>query len=146
MHCLFDILWVKTVFLFFNLWITLRNHLVKHSLKVFSSVTQSCPTLWDPMQHSRLPCPSPIPVACSNLCPPSRWCHPTISSSLVPFSSCLQSFPESGSFPMSQFFTSGGQSIGASAFATFKKYLKYVNMLQPVYNVLLKIRVVDFSS
>ena len=64
---------------------------------------------------SRLPCPSPTPWACSNICPSSWWCHPTISSSVVPFSSCLQSFPASGSFLMSQFFASGGQSIGASA-------------------------------
>ena len=62
-----------------------------------------------------LPCPSPTPRACSNSCPSSRWCHPTISSSVIPFSSCLQSFPASGSFPVSQFFPSGGQSIGASA-------------------------------
>ena len=67
------------------------------------------------LQHSRLPCPSPTPRACSNSCPSSRWCHPTISSSIVPFFSCLQSFPASGSFPRSQFFTSGGQSIKASA-------------------------------
>ena len=66
-------------------------------------------------QHTRLPCPSPTPRACSNSYPLSWWCHPTISSSVVPFSSCLQSFPASGSFPMSQFFASGGQSIGASA-------------------------------
>ena len=59
--------------------------------------------------------PSPSSGACSNSCPSSRWCHPTISSSVVPFSSCLQSFPASGSFPMIRFFTSGGQSIGASA-------------------------------
>ena len=67
------------------------------------------------LQHARLSCLSPTPGACSNLCPSSQWCHPTISSSVVPFSSCLQSFPASGSFPMSQLFTSGGQSIGASA-------------------------------
>ena len=67
------------------------------------------------LQHSRLPCPSPTPRACSNSCPLSWWCHPTISSSVVLFSSCLQSFPSSGSFPMSQFCTSGGQSIGPSA-------------------------------
>ena len=67
------------------------------------------------LQHTRLPCPSPTPGACSNSCPSTRWCHPTISPSVVPFSSCLQSFPASGSFPMSQFFTSGGQSIAASA-------------------------------
>ena len=70
------------------------------------------------MQHSRLPCLSPTPGACSNSCPSSRWCHPTISSSVVPFFLCLQSFPASGSFPMSQFFPLGGQSIQASASAT----------------------------
>ena len=69
------------------------------------------------LQHTRLPCPSPTPGACSNSWPLSRWCHPTISSSVVPFSSCLQSFSASGSFPLSHFFTSGGQSIGVSASA-----------------------------
>ena len=67
------------------------------------------------LQHARLRCPSPSPGACSNSCPSSWRCHRTISSSVVPFSSCLQSFPTSGSFPMSRFFASGGQSIGASA-------------------------------
>ena len=68
------------------------------------------------LQHARLPCPSPTPRACSNSCPSSWWCHPTISSSIVPFSSCLQSFPASESLEtMSQFFASGGQSIGVSA-------------------------------
>ena len=70
------------------------------------------------LQHTRLPCPSPTPRVYSNSCPSSRWCHPTISSSVVPFSSCLQTFPASGSFPMSQFFTSGGQSIGVSTSAS----------------------------
>ena len=70
------------------------------------------------LQHARPPCPSPTPGACSNSCPSSQWCHPTISSCVIPFSSCLQSFPESGSFPMSQFFSSGGQSIGVSASAS----------------------------
>ena len=65
--------------------------------------------------HARLPCPSPAPGACSNSCSSSQWCHPTISPSLVPFSSCFQSFPVSESFPISQFFASGGQSFGASA-------------------------------
>ena len=69
------------------------------------------------LQHARSPCLSPTPRAYSNSCPSSRWCHPTISSSVVPFS-CLQSFPASGSFQMSQFFTSGGQSIGVSALAS----------------------------
>ena len=66
------------------------------------------------MQHPRLPCPSLSPKVCSNSCPLSRQCHPTISSSVAPFSSCLQSFPASGSFPMTWLFTSGGQTIGAS--------------------------------
>ena len=70
------------------------------------------------LQHARLPYPSPTPRACSNWCPSSRWCHPTISSSVVPFSSYLQSFPASGSFSMSQLFTSGGWNIGASASAS----------------------------
>ena len=67
------------------------------------------------LQHARPPCPSPILGVYSNSCPLSRWCHPTISSSVIPFSSCLQSFPASRSFQMSQFFASGGQSIRLSA-------------------------------
>ena len=70
------------------------------------------------LQHTRPPCPSPTHRACSNSCPSSRWCHPTISSSVILFSFCLQSFPASGAFPMSQFFASGGQSIGVSASAS----------------------------
>ena len=69
------------------------------------------------LQHASLPCPSPTLEACLNSCPLSQWCHPTISSSVIPFS-CLQPFPASGSFLMSQFFTSGGQSIGVSASAS----------------------------
>ena len=67
------------------------------------------------LQHARPPCPSPTPGVHPNPCPLSWWCHPTISSSVIPFSSCLQSFPGSGSFQMSQLFASGGQSIGVSA-------------------------------
>ena len=67
------------------------------------------------LQHARPPCPSPTPRVHPNPCPLSGWCHPTISSSVVPFSSCPQSFPASGSFPVSQLFASGGQSIGVSA-------------------------------
>ena len=70
------------------------------------------------LQHTRPPCPSPTPGAYSNSCPLSRWCHPTISSSVVLFSSCLQSFRASASFPVSQFFASGGPSIGVSASAS----------------------------
>ena len=70
------------------------------------------------LQLARPPCPSPIARVYSDSCPLSRWCHPAISSSVISFSSCLQSFPASGSFPMSQFFASGGQSSGASASAS----------------------------
>ena len=70
------------------------------------------------LQHARPPCPSPTPGVHSNSCPLSGWCHPIISSSVIPFSSSLQSFPASGSFPMSQFFASGGQIIGVSASAS----------------------------
>ena len=84
----------------------------------FSSVAQSCLTLRPHgLQHARLPCPSLNPRACSNSCPSSRWCHPTVSSFVIPFS-CFQSFPASGSFPMSQFFASSGQGIGPSASAS----------------------------
>ena len=91
-------------------------------VQFFSSVQFSCSVVSDSLrppglQHSRLPCPSPTPRVYSSSCPLSQWCHPTISSSAIPFSSCLQSFPASGSFPMSQFFASGGQSIGVSASA-----------------------------
>ena len=89
------------------------------------SVARSCPdSLWPPgLQHTRLPCPSPPPRACSNSCPLSQWCHPTISPSVVPFSSCLPSFPASGSFFSSWSWRElvlhiGGQSIGASASAS----------------------------
>ena len=69
------------------------------------------------LQYARPPCPSPTPGVYSNPCPLSQWCHPTISSSVIPFSSCLQSFPASGSFQMNLFFASGGQNIGVSASA-----------------------------
>ena len=79
------------------------------------SVDQLCLFVTHALQHAWLPCPSPSPGACSNSCPLSWWCHPTISSSVIPFSSCFQSFPVSRSFPMNWLFISGGQSIGASA-------------------------------
>ena len=84
------------------------------------SVQFSCSVVSDSLrlhepQHARPPCPSPTPGVHRNPCPLSQWCHPTISSSVIPFSSCLQSFPASGSFPMSQLFASGGQSIGVLA-------------------------------
>ena len=90
----------------------------------FSSIQFSCSFVSDSLQphepqHARPPCPSTTPRVHPNPCPSSRWCHPTISSSVIPFSSCLQSFPASGSFIMSQLFASGGQSIGVSALASF---------------------------
>ena len=87
---------------------------------IFSSVqllSRVCLRLHEP-QHTRPPCSSPTPGVHPNPCPLSRWCHPTISSSVIPFSSCPQSFPASGYFPMSQLFTSGGQSTGVSALAS----------------------------
>ena len=88
-------------------------HSVQFSLSVASNSLQP-----HGLQHARPPCPSPTPGVYSNSCPLSRWCHPTTSSSVIPFSSHLQSFPASGSFQMNQFFTSGGQSIGVSASAS----------------------------
>ena len=91
--------------------------LVKHSVQFIRSVMSN--SLWPhEQQHARSPCPSPTPTVYPNSCPLSRWCHPAISSSVVPFSSRPQSFPASGSFPMSQLFTWGGQSIGVSALAS----------------------------
>ena len=89
----------------------------------FSSVQFTCSVLSDSLwphesQHARPPCPSPTPGVYPNSCPLSWWCHPVISSSVVPFSSCPQSLPASGSFPMSQLFTWGGQSIGVPALAS----------------------------
>ena len=91
--------------------------IIKSPLLLSRSVASD--SLWPyGLQHTRLPCPSPSPGAYSNSCPLSQWCHPTISSSVIPFSSCPQSFPASGSFLMSQFFESGSQTIGASASAS----------------------------
>ena len=87
---------------------------VQFSCSVMSDSLRPCE-----LQHSRPPCPSPTPRVHPNSCPSSQWCHPAISSSIVPFSSCPQSLPASGSFPMSQLFTYGGQSTGVSASASF---------------------------
>ena len=90
--------------------VTLQYSSVQFSPSVVSNSLQPHET-----QHARPPCPSPTPGVYSNACPSSWWCHPAISSSVIPFSSCPQSLPASGSFPMSQLFTWGGQSIGVSA-------------------------------
>ena len=87
-------------------------------LLLFSYSVVSDPLQSDELQHARLPCPLSSPRVCLNSCPLSRWCRPTISSFVIPFSSCLQSFPALGSFPMSQLLASGDQSIGASASAS----------------------------
>ena len=90
----------------------------RHSSQLYSKLlAKLCPTLWDSMNCSTpgFPCPSPSPRVCTNSCSLSRWCHPTNSSSVAPFSSCLQSFPASGSFPVNWLLASRGQSIGASA-------------------------------
>ena len=93
-----------------------HNLILSFSNLQFNSVSQLCPTLRPhELQHVRPPYPSPTPRVHPNPRPLSQWCHPTISSSVVPLSSCPQSFPASGSFPVSQLFTSGGQSIGVSA-------------------------------
>ena len=96
-------------------WITLQSVIVylPYFSLLFSYSVMSNSSQPHGLQHARLLCPSPSPGACSNSCTLSRWCHPTLSSSVVPFS-CFQSFPASGSFPMSQLLAAGGQSIGAS--------------------------------
>ena len=102
---------------FMNIYIHIHLYIYT-CIYQFSSVAQLCPTRQPHgLQHARLPCPSPTSGAYSNSCSSSWWCHPTIPSSVVPFSSHLQSFPASESFQMSQFFTSGDQSIGVSASA-----------------------------
>ena len=91
------------------IWHSRKGKIVQFSHSVISD------SLWPHgLQHTRPPCPSPTPGAYSNSCPSHWWCHPTISSSVFPFSSHLQSFPVSGSFPVTQFFASGGQSTGVS--------------------------------
>ena len=111
-----------------------------HRHNQFSSVARSCPTLRDPMNRSTpgLPCPSPTPGVHSNSHPSSLWCHPAISSSVVPFSSCPQPLPASESFPMSQLFASGGQST------YFKNYkvlegIKWRSMLFKEKTMLVKL-------
>ena len=99
-------------FLVKEIYWTLRNF---NTIQSLNRVRLLCP---HELQHARSPCPSPTPGVYPNLCPLSQWWHPTISSSVVPFSSCPQSFPASGSFKMSQLFPSGGQSIGVSASAS----------------------------
>ena len=105
-------------------------HLLHPCISQFSCsvVSDSLPP--HELQHARPPCPSPTPGIHSNSCPSSQWCHPAISSSVVPFSSCPQSLPASESFPMSQLFAWGGQSTGVSALASFLPKKSRVDLLQ----------------
>ena len=99
--------------------VDIQSSIAINQFSQFNSVAQSCPTLRPhESQHARPPCPSQTPGVYSNSCPLSRWCHPAISFFVDPFSSCPQSLPASGSFPMSQLFEWGGQSIGVSASAS----------------------------
>ena len=99
------------------MWSSYFSHKAWNWVKFSCSVMSGC--LWHHgLQHARLLCPLPTPRACSNSCPLSQWCHPANSPSVISFSSCLQSFPASGSFPMSWLFVLGGQSIGVSASAS----------------------------
>ena len=101
----------------------------------YCSVQFSCSVVSDflrPLepQHARPPCPSPTPGVYTNPCPLCQWCHPTISSSVVPFSSCPQSLPALESFPMSQLFAWGGQSTGVSALASFRRKMQEIILFQ----------------
>ena len=102
---------------FANIISTLKIYIYKYFVNI-ASVQLSCVQLFETLQHARSPCPIPTLWVYPNSCPLSQWCHRTISSSVVPFSSCLQSFLVSGSFPMNQFFALGSQSIGISASAS----------------------------
>ena len=111
-----NVLWVEfgLLAIFFNLW---PKYLIRSDQISRSVVSDSL--RHHESQHARPPCPSPTPGVHSDSCPLSQWCHPAISSSVVPFSSCPQSLPASESFPMSQLFEWGGQSTGVSALASF---------------------------
>ena len=125
-------LWLSLVFLLYMsaswsplLWEVQSNHMCltqwpyfNFSSDQFSHTVMSDSLRPHELQHARPPCPSPTAGVHPNSCASSRWCHPAISSSVIPFSSCPQSLPESGSFPMSQLFAWGGQSIGVSASAS----------------------------
>ena len=111
-------------------WCSMHITFYGYTLHQFSSVTQSCPTLQPhKLQHARPPCPSPTPRVHPNSCASSQWCHPAFSSSVVPFSSCHQSLPASGSFPTSQFFAWGSQSIGVSVSASVLQWTPRTDLL-----------------
>ena len=117
--CLLLDIFSKLCYKFLNMskfWVSdmpVYYYIIQFSSVSCSVISDYCDTIG--LQHARLPCRSPAPRACSNSCPLSRWCHPIISPSVIPLYTNLQSFPASGSFPVSQFFTSCGQSTGVSA-------------------------------
>ena len=119
-HPGFDIHFSYIVFFTTHTYISVQFSSVQFSCSVVSDSLRPCES-----QHTRPPCPSPAPRVYSNSCPSSWWCHPAISSSVVPFSSCPQSLPASGSFPMSQIFVWGGQSTGVSASASVLPMNRY---------------------
>ena len=120
-------------------------HLDKVGSVQFSHSVMS-DSLWPHgLQHARPPCPSPTPGVYSNSSPSSWWCHPTILSSVIPFS-CLQSFPASGSFPMGQFFASSGQSFGASASASASSWIERIKLTNYRYYKKRWIRPKPFSA
>ena len=151
-------------------WVAISSHLPKLGIKpkfpVLTGGFFTAEPLWKPTlyyqfslsvvsdslrshepQHTRPRCPSPTPRVYSNSCPLSRWRHPTISPSVTPFSSCLQSFLASGSFQVSQFFASGGQSFGVSASASAYLYVKsFTNVSHSVRNPISKISDPTFSQ
>ena len=121
-ECKYTSLRQKDMLAFVTTWMKLEDIMpseISHISSVQLSHSVVSDSLWPhESHHARSPCPSPTPRVYSNPCPLSRWCHPAISSSVIPFSSCPQSLPASGSFPISQLFAWGGQSIGVSASAS----------------------------
>ena len=128
------------------IWVTRNWFLIEDSLfsessmtLCYCSVVKSCPTSQPQgLLQARLPCPSPSPRVCPSSCPLNRWCHPTISSSVFPFSPCLQSFPAAGSFPMSLLFSSGGNCIGTSAFLASVLHIEYSGLISFIFRVSLE--------
>ena len=142
---------VWSVSCFSYLWVFVTPWIVDHQaplsmgmiptpafLLLFFSCSVMSKSVWlHKLQHARLPCASPTPGACSNSCPSSHWCHPTISSSVVPFFSCLQSFPASGSFLMNLLFASGGWSISFSfSISPSNEYARLISFRIDLFDVL----------
>ena len=136
------VLWPRISSIFENVLHACVKNAYYHVLTQFSSVQFSCSVVSNFLQphesqHARLPCPSPTPRVHSNSCASSRWCHPTVSSTVIPFSSCLQSFPALGSFPVSQFFASGGQILEFSfSISPFNEYSGLISFRMDCFDLL----------